>query len=423
MITILLSRSRRGRNPSQVYYLYSGLFALFYSLTGTLTLLYMATTVGLSPLQMVLVGTVLEATIFICEIPTGLLSDLHSRRLSIAVGLLLIGIGFLLQGLLPSFSGLILAQVVWGIGFTFTSGSDEAWIADEIGAEFVAPVFIRAQQFELLGTILGIVAAAGLGLIDLQIPLLVSGTGFIITAAFIWTIMPETGFTRTEQSVTAPFTSMASGLRQGLLIARRRPIIRSFLFVGLFAGLSSEAFDRLWTVHILDIVQMSALSTTESVLIFAGISLVGTIISLAVSLLLRLLQPERLMAVHPAGLLIVLTICQIVGIIGLALTSNLWIALAALWLRSAALSITAPLHSAWLARNLDSNSRATTLSLMSQANAIGQVSGGPPLGALANHAGVTISLIVSGAVLAPIVALYNHAKNSSTGNSQSRPER
>ena len=89
-------------------------------------------------------------------------------------------------------------------------------------------------------------------------------------------------------------------------------------------------------------------------LLFAGIALVGTIVSLLVSVLLKHLQPERLAAAHPAGLLMILTTCQIGGIRGLALSGNLWCALASLWLRAAALSIAAPLQSAWLARNLDS---------------------------------------------------------------------
>ena len=35
-------------------------------------------------------------------------------------------------------------QTVWaGIGYTFTSGADQAWLADEIGADHVAAVLVR----------------------------------------------------------------------------------------------------------------------------------------------------------------------------------------------------------------------------------------------------------------------------------------
>ena len=425
MIAFLFSRHLRRGNPTTVFYTYAGLFAVFYSMTATLSLLYMATIVGLSPFQMVMVGTVLEATIFVCEVPTGLLSDLHSRRLSIVVGLVLIGIGFLMQPLLPTFGGILAAQIVWGVGFTFVSGSDEAWLADEIGAERITPVFVHAKQIELAGTIIGTISAAGLGLIGLQIPLVVSGAGFLVVAGMLCLFMSENGFVRTEESTAAPLRSMVAVFHSGIAVARRKPIVRSFLIISVLAGLSSEAFDRLWTVRILDAFQLPSLPGTGDgeVLVFAGIALVGTIVSLLVSVLLKHLQPERLAAAHPAGLLMVLTTCQIGGILGLALSGNLWFALAALWLRAAALSIAAPLQSAWLARNLDSTSRATSLSLISQANAIGQVTGGPPLGALANKVGVPIALVLSALVLTPTIGLFSRARKTTEPNRDDTPNK
>jgi len=38
------------------------------------------------------------------------------------IGLVLIGTGIVLQGALPVFWAVLLAQIVWGIGYTFTSG-------------------------------------------------------------------------------------------------------------------------------------------------------------------------------------------------------------------------------------------------------------------------------------------------------------
>jgi hypothetical protein len=65
-----------------------------YALTFTLSLVYYVKDVGLSPLQMVLVGTVLEASCFLFEIPTGIVADLYSRRLSHRrPGLLAAGLG------------------------------------------------------------------------------------------------------------------------------------------------------------------------------------------------------------------------------------------------------------------------------------------------------------------------------------------
>jgi DHA3 family tetracycline resistance protein-like MFS transporter len=103
-------------------------------------MVYHITVVRLNPLQLVLVGTILEGTVFLCEIPTGALADVKSRRLSIIIGYFLIGLGFVVEGSLPYFAAVAFAQVLWGLGYTFTSGATQAWIADEIGSE-------RAQHF------------------------------------------------------------------------------------------------------------------------------------------------------------------------------------------------------------------------------------------------------------------------------------
>lgn len=94
----------------------------------------------------------------------------------------------------------------------------------------------------------------------------------------------------------------------------------------------------------------------------------------------------------------------------LALAGGLWVALAGLWVRAAAAAVAAPVRAAWLNRNLDPETRATALSVNSQANAIGQVAGGPPLGALGNRAGVPIALVVSALVLSPAVVVYGRLR-------------
>ena len=72
-----------------------------------------------------LVGTVLEITCLLFEVPTGIVADLHSRRTSVLIGCAVVGIGLLLQAV-PLLVTVLAAQVVWGIGYTFTSGATQA---------------------------------------------------------------------------------------------------------------------------------------------------------------------------------------------------------------------------------------------------------------------------------------------------------
>ena len=72
--------------PFTVYLLLEFAASFLLSLIFTASQLYYVSTVELSPLQLVLVGTILEATVFLFEIPTGVLADVKSRRLSVIIG-------------------------------------------------------------------------------------------------------------------------------------------------------------------------------------------------------------------------------------------------------------------------------------------------------------------------------------------------
>ena len=76
-------------NPVNVYLIMSASHAMFTTLIFTVNLVYQATTIGLNPMQLVLVGTTLEITAFIFQVPTGVFADVFSRRLSINTQLIL----------------------------------------------------------------------------------------------------------------------------------------------------------------------------------------------------------------------------------------------------------------------------------------------------------------------------------------------
>lgn len=128
------------------YLVTEGALALFLSMIFTVNLVYQVEIAHLNPLQLVLVGTVLEATVFLLEVPTGIVADMYSRRLSVVFGMILVGLGFVLEGSIPRWETILLAQVVWGTGYTFTSGAMEAWISDEIGEHKAGRAFLRASS-------------------------------------------------------------------------------------------------------------------------------------------------------------------------------------------------------------------------------------------------------------------------------------
>jgi MFS family permease len=403
-VLTLLRRPLREAGAVPTFYGLTAVAAFAFAACFTLNLVFQYRVVGLDPFQMVLVGTVLELTCFLFEVPTGLVADLWSRRMSVIIGFVLVGAGFALEGVVATFAVAVVGNVVWGIGYTFTSGALQAWITDEVGQERVAPLFVRETQIDLAFTVVGTLAAGGLGLISLRVPIVVAGLTLVLLGLVLWVVMPERHFHPTPRAERETYVHLKEQLLSGLRIARSRQVVRVFLLVSVLTGLASEVFDRLWQVQVLDTFAMPDVFGGDEALAFTAFALVGTIVALAASLVSGRWLPRHVVDAHPGMPVAVAAAAQVLAVACLAFAGTLWLALAFVWLRGAAMAFSRPIEAAWLARNLDSSTRATVLSMNSQANAIGQVVGGPPLGALATRTSIPVALVAAAVVQAPSVA-------------------
>src|SRR5215217_2860145 len=169
-----------------VYLCIKGSFALFFTLWATVAMVYRIEVVGLDPLRLVLLGTALEISVFLFEVPTGVLADTYGRRRSVITGCFLMGCGFALEGAIPTFAAVLAAQVVWGIGYTFISGALEAWVADEAPDRDLGRVYLRGEQADYLGSLVGALASALLAIEARNVPLLLGVT--------LAVVMPEHNF-------------------------------------------------------------------------------------------------------------------------------------------------------------------------------------------------------------------------------------
>ncbi|HYX76123.1 MAG TPA: MFS transporter, partial [Gaiellaceae bacterium] len=118
----------RRTDPTRLYY------ALQFGAslpTWVVMAVYLVQELHLSPLQLVLMGTAMEAAVFLFEIPTGVVADTYSRRLSLVIGYLGMGVAWIAVGLVSAPWLIVALWAVWGFAYTFTSGAEQAWIADE----------------------------------------------------------------------------------------------------------------------------------------------------------------------------------------------------------------------------------------------------------------------------------------------------
>lgn len=383
-----------------------GVGALCFALVFTVNMVYQAVTVGLSPFQLVLVGTVLETTVFVFEVPTGVIADTISRRLSIIIGLALIGVGFLVEGLFPVFGAVLLSQVLWGLGATFTSGATQAWIADEVGDDRAGDAFMRGMQVAQVGGLIGLPLSAALGTLAIAVPIVLGGAGFVLLSVYLLWAMPETGFAPVPATERTTWGSLRQTFSSGLRLARGRPILLTFLAIATFFGLASESFDRLYTPHFIDTIGLP--NDWDVVIWFAIISAAARMLSLVAVEIAR----RRVRGASPLRAVRLLWAINALGVAAIAifgLAGSFVLALAAYLAVRTVRSVGGPLMTAWINPHIESGVRATTFSLAAQLDAIGQIAGGPGIGWLATRWSLRAGIVSGALLLSPVLVLFGIA--------------
>lgn len=398
-------RGTRRLPAYPVYLTIQAASAFFYTLVFTVTAVWRVERAGLNPLQLVLVGTALESTVFLFEVPTGVVADVYSRRLSVVIGFFIIGVGFLIEGSLPVFGFILLAQAVWGIGFTFTSGATGAWIADEIGEERVGRAYLRGAQAAQVGAFCAMFVSVALASIRLNLPILIGGLLFMLLGLLLIAVMPERHFRPKSPEERGSFHAMADTFRAGVRTIRVRPVLVTILAVAAIFGMASEGYDRLQVIHFLHDYTFPRLGNFKPVVWFGIMNSIAMLFSLGATEVARRRvntgdhrsAARALMAIN--GLMIV-------SVAAFGLAGGFTTALAAYWATYVLRETHDPIYDAWVNQSLEPRIRATVMSMASQANAFGQIAGGPLLGALANLASIRAAIVAAAFTLAPAVALY-----------------
>lgn len=388
-----------------IYLLYSIISAMCFSLTFTVVIVYHIEKIHLNPLELILVGTILEAACFIFEIPTGIVADVYSRKLSIIIGTVLIGIGFILEGSISSFIFVLLAQIIWGIGYTFVSGAVEAWIAEEDKTRDLNEIYIKGAQLGQIGTVIGIILSTIIGNFSIRMPIIISGCLFMIFALFLALYMPENNFKPSAPEDLNTFKKMGYTIKSSFKFIKSKSIIMILLSVTLFYGLSSEGYDRLSNAHFLQDTTLPSIGNLQPITWFGIFSIVGMILS-AIVMQVMSRKSEKSKKLQSGKILLITNTFYILSMLAFALTGNFIIMLLAYLLTNMFRTINDPIFNAWLNNHIDDNARATILSINGQINALGQILGGPFIGIIATRISVSIGIACASLLIAPVLVLF-----------------
>ena len=388
---------------------YRGVESFAFAVGWTVAPVFFVRDLDFSPLQLVLTGTALELAYFFFEIPTGIVADTYGRRLSVILGTIGLGIGFVATGLANGVWLVLVAAAFMGFTWTFKSGADEAWVTDEVGLDNVARTFQSGAQAMRIGSLAGIGAAVGLALIDLRLPIVAGGAVMLGLAGLLALVMRETAFVSSRGEHVSARASMVGTAKQGGSLIRRNRLLLLVVGIAFVLGASNEGFDRLWEAHFLVDVGVPTFLGLDQVVWFGVLAAGATLLAIVVA------QPlsSHLSKQGPAAMaktLLVSDALLMLGLLVFALATSFAVALAAFWAARLVRSLAAPVYSTWLNVNVkDSRVRATVLSMTNVFGSAGEWGGGPAIGLVGNVFGIRAALAASAIVLSPALALYGRA--------------
>lgn len=203
---------------------------------------------GLSAAEISALFALWSVSTVIVEVPTGILADRYSRRHLVVAGPLVTGAGFALWTFAPSFLSFAAGFVLWAIGGSLRSGTNQALVYDELAH------LGRSQDYARLAGAMRAAAAVGvIGGTALAVPLLgwggyaavgAASVAACVLCAIVSAGLPETG-ARTADPDDADLaevdlddadladepTGWIAILRSGLHDLRDQPVARRLLML------------------------------------------------------------------------------------------------------------------------------------------------------------------------------------------------
>lgn len=315
----------------------------------------------------------MELSILFFEIPTGVVADLYSRKWSVVLSFLAVGVAYLLSGNADVYWLLVLSQVGIGFGSTFLTGAETAWITDELGsADEAEPLILRR-------------AAA---ITSISFTLSVIGLIYVAWGLVLAAVMPESNFVRVAGEGWRGFLHMLQGGWSQSYHVRPLRILVIAVFIG---GLAKEAIDRLDVQRLVDV---GLPDDIDEVVVVGALVAANSLIGAGMLSIAK--RRARGASVVPAMAALLVGVAG--GILLLAHMEVLALAGLGLILQGGFFLTTIPLVTTWANTFASSENRATVHSFVGQAEAFGEILGGIALGALAQLTSVPTAMTVSAAL-------------------------
>lgn len=357
------------------------------------TAVYLVVIAGLSPAQLVLIGSFQGATVVLSEVPAGVLADTVSRRLALVVAHVVSGAGMTMAAFVTEFSLLVVANCLWGMGWAFASGADVAWLTDELDDAVRVDRVLAAQgRWDLFGNPVGVASFGALAWVSsLATAMAAAGLMMIAVGVVIVARWPESR--RPLSTRMQVWSSARAVLRGGIGVARLDRVVLVMLVATLLLNGAGEGYGRLYERRLLG---LGMPIDPEPIFWFALLGL-ATVTLGVVSLRAVETRIDRTSVARRAYT--ASAAVSAAGVALFALASSLTPAIAAALLVAALAPIARVTATIRINRRATSDARATVHSLLSWSENVGEIVFGLSLALLAARTSATTALVGSALLL------------------------
>ncbi len=353
---------------------------------------------GLDLFQMnvVLATYFLATTLF--EVPTGSVADVYGRRVSFVLSCFIRSAAFLLYTRADSFTDLLIAEVIDGLGTTLASGALEAWAVDGVRAEGddrpTDRMFARVEMI-LRGVMIGGGIAGGLlADVDLLLPWYLATVGFAVTGLYALVAMHEPSRPKptTKRKIFQPLVTQ---MREGLHAARESRVIGILCVLAAFSAAAIFPVNLTWPPRLEGLTEHGYWVLGAATALFNAAAFCGA--ALTTRLLRRTSREYLLFGTN---------LVRGLALGGAAIATLFSPVLIGLLIGELMGGASRPPYQAWLNEHIESARRATVLSVASMSMTVGAATGLVLLGLLARSAGFPSAWIVSSVLLLIVAAGY-----------------
>lgn len=358
------------------------------------TSLYMAVDAGLSPAQLLLVAAAQGVASILFEVPAGVVADTLGRKKAIVASHVLMAAAMTVTGLFPSFVPLMLAQMLWGISWTFTSGSDVAWATDEIDRPDRMHLLLAAQsRWQMIGAGGGIVAFGGFAVI-VDRPAAIVGAGVLMLLLGTWfaVAFPERNFVRVRKD----HLKAALGIvRRGARLAVTDRTVLMLVAVTVLVNGAADTFGRIYPVR------LAGLGLPQGASGMAWFTAINLAVYATAALALAAAQRRLDSDGGARASLTFSCLTGLVSLVVLGLASILPLAVTAvITAKGVAMPLARTVTTIWVNRRTAGDIRATTHSFLAQAEYTGEILCAATLAALAGSFGTGGTMLLAATLFA-----------------------